>query len=496
MTEQQSYREVMKATSIFGGVQVFTTLIGVVRSKFIAVLLGPLGFGIYGLLSSTTAMIAGFTNLGLETSAVKDVSAAYVFGNKIRISILAVVIRRLVWITGLIAALLTLVFSSLLSQLTFGNSEYTFAFIWLSVSLLLNQLSIGESILLRGLRRIQFLARAGMMGSLLGLLFTIPVYYFWGVKGIVPGIIISSVVAFLLNRYYTQKVGDIQPIPVSRLRTIAESKDMVKMGFIISISSMVTLLTAYIVRVYVSNTGGVDQVGLYFAGFTIITTYVGIIFNAMATDYYPRLSATVANRGNEKLVINHQAEIALLILAPIILLFLVFGNYIIILLYSSEFTPINLMVQWAALGMFFKAASWVVAFLFLAKGASKLFLVNEIVGNAYILVLNIAGYHFGGLTGLGISFLLSYCLYLVQVYVVARVKYNFSFFKGMYRIFGLQLLSAVLCFVAMLLIPKPWAYAVGLVFVAFSSVFSFRELNRRLDIASLLKTVINRSKNE
>jgi hypothetical protein len=50
---QSSYRSIMKATSVWG-VQVFYIVIAIVRSKIIAVLLGPAGMGIVGLLNSTT----------------------------------------------------------------------------------------------------------------------------------------------------------------------------------------------------------------------------------------------------------------------------------------------------------------------------------------------------------------------------------------------------------------------------------------------------------
>ena len=48
MTEEQSsYRQIVKATSVFGGVQGFNILISIIRSKVVAVLLGPAG--IYSL---------------------------------------------------------------------------------------------------------------------------------------------------------------------------------------------------------------------------------------------------------------------------------------------------------------------------------------------------------------------------------------------------------------------------------------------------------------
>ncbi len=41
--QQSSYRQIMKATSIFGGVQVFQIIIQIIRSKFVALYLGPMG---------------------------------------------------------------------------------------------------------------------------------------------------------------------------------------------------------------------------------------------------------------------------------------------------------------------------------------------------------------------------------------------------------------------------------------------------------------------
>ena len=195
MSEHQStYRQIAKATSLFGGVQAFQIIITIIKSKFVAILLGPTGMGIVGLLTSTTGLITGLTNFGLGTSAVKDISEANGTQDEIRISTVISVMRRLVWLTGLLGALITLIFSPFLSQITFGNNEYTIAFIWLSITLLFNQLSTGQLVLLQGLRRLQDLAKANLLGSIIGLLITIPIYYIWGFKGIVPVIDRKSVV--------------------------------------------------------------------------------------------------------------------------------------------------------------------------------------------------------------------------------------------------------------------------------------------------------------
>ncbi|HBK40816.1 MAG TPA: O-antigen translocase, partial [Porphyromonadaceae bacterium] len=91
---QSSYRQIMKATSLFGGVQVFQIVISIVRSKFVALLLGPAGMGIVGLLTSTTGLVAGLTNFGLGTSAIKNISEANATGDEQRISTVISVMRR------------------------------------------------------------------------------------------------------------------------------------------------------------------------------------------------------------------------------------------------------------------------------------------------------------------------------------------------------------------------------------------------------------------
>lgn len=486
MSEQQSsYRQIMKATSLFGGVQVFNILISILRSKFVAVLLGPSGMGIMGLLISTIGIISKLTNFGLETSTVKDIAVALGTGNTNRIGIVVKVIRRLVWITGIIGLIITAIFSSLLSQLTFGNRDYSLAFIWISATLLFNQLCSGQLVILQGLRKLNYLAKANLLGSIIGLIFVIPLYYFFGLDGIVPGIITTSLFSFLMSWYYANKVK-IEKTNVTVTQTLAEGKNMLQVGFLISFSGFFSIVAAYLIRVFISRIDGVQQVGLYNAGFAIINTYVGLIFNAMATDYYPRLSSIAHDNYHCKRIINQQAEIALLILAPILIAFLLFIKWVIILLYSRQFIEVSDMVYWAALGMFFKATSWSIAFIFLAKGAGKYYFWNEVLTVTYQLGLNIGGYLLWGLNGLGISFTITYILYLSQVFIISKIKYAFNFDRNFIVIFITQFSLAVMVFLAIHYLNQPYQYFIGILLCILSSVFSILELEKRLGLLNIL----------
>ena len=152
MTTKNSYRDILKATSLFSGVQVLGVLISIAKSKLAAILIGPAGIGIVGVLNSTLNVIIGFSKLGLDVSAVKEISA---FKEKDITKTLRTidVLRRLCWVTGLLGAIITFVFSSWLSELAFGDSSHTISFMLLSFAVLFNQLTVGNLAVLQGLRR-------------------------------------------------------------------------------------------------------------------------------------------------------------------------------------------------------------------------------------------------------------------------------------------------------------------------------------------------------
>lgn len=494
MSEKQgSYRNIMKATSLFGGVQIFNIIISIIRSKFIAILLGPAGMGISGLLTATTGLIGNMTEFGLGSSAVKNVSAANATNDSHKIGAVVSVLRRLVWITGLLGTVVTLCFAPLLSQLTFGNKDYTVAFVFLSITLLFIQLRSGQLVVLQGMRKLKYLAKSDFIGMIIGLVISVPIYYIWGIKGIVPAIIITAVSNLVLSSYFASKVKTIK-VDVTKTMLKTEGVDMVRMGVMLSLSSFITLGASYVIRIFISRTGGVDQVGLYTAGFAIINTYVGLVFTAMGTDYYPRLSGVSHDNAKSAALINQQAEIAILILAPILAGFLVFIKWAVILLYSHKFLSVNGMIHWAVLGMFFKAASWAIGFILLAKGASRLFFWNELISNIYILILNIIGYNFFGLDGLGISFMIGYVLHLFQIYIVSNKKYQFKFENAFYKIFIIQFLLGLLCFITVKVGAAPWSYLTGSLFILLSVGYSYIELDKRLNIKHILVNLAGRIK--
>ena len=485
---QSSYRQIIKSTSIFGGVQIFQIITQIIRSKAIAILLGPAGMGIAGLLNSSITLVTGVTNFGIGSSGVKDIANAHGSGDVARISRISFVLRRLILITGLFGSLVTIIFSPWLSEFTFGNRDFIIAFVWISVSIFFTQVSSGQVGLLQGMRKLEYLAKANLYGSFFGLFITIPIYYKFGINGIVPGIIVSSIISFLFSFNYTRKLK-IKQANVSLKETFSEGKSMIVLGLVISVTTLFSTIVSYLVRIVVNKNGGLTDVGLYTAGFSIVTIYLGMIFNAMGTDYYPRLSEVSNDSIKSKELINHQAEVTILILAPLLIIFFVFARLGVVILYSKSFIAITNMMLWAGLGMFFKAITWPMGFLFLAKNKNKTYFWNELTSNIYTLYFSYIGYIIYGLTGLGIAFFTSYLFTFMQVIVIMKINYNFIYNKKFIKIFFLQFTITILTFILILLFPKFYHYPIGIIFILTSLLISYHEINNQIGLKSFfLKT--------
>lgn len=490
-TNQSSYRSIFKATSLFGGVQVYQILIQIVKSKFVAVLLGPTGLGIAGLYSSGLALIQQITSMGLSNSAVRDVSEANGSNDIQRIAKIVTVVRKLVWITGLLGLIIVACCSPLLSKFSFGNYDYTIPFIILSVTLLLDQLNAGQRVILQGMRRLKDLAKCAAFGTTFGLLTSVPLYYWLGIDGIVPTLILNSTCTLALSWIYSRKIK-VEKVQVTTRQTFEQGKQMLVMGVSMSLSGIFSSVVAYVIRGYIQGRGGVEQVGLFQAGYAIMTTYVGMVMNAIATDYYPRLAAINTDNAKCRETVSQQGEIGSMILAPMLTCCLVFMPVVLKILYSDSFLAANEYISWTCLGMMLRLAAWVISYLFVAKAESRLFLKLELSANLYYLVFSLVGYHFWGLSGLGIAFAMDYVVYFVQCYFTARKRYDFRFSHSFIKCYGIQFLLVIACLAIVMVFDGWMKYTFGSVIIALSCYLGLKGLNQKMNLLGFVKNKISR----
>ncbi|MEZ4877574.1 MAG: oligosaccharide flippase family protein [Flavobacterium sp.] len=475
----------MKATSIFGGVQVFNIFITLIRGKAVALLIGTAGMGLNGLLLSGLNLIKTVTSLGINESAVKDIARAHNSNDELHVRTTFQAFKRLIWFTALFGIVATIVFSPLLSKFAFGTTEKTTSFIWLSLTFVFGALSGGIYTLLRGTRQLKYLAQANIFGGIVGLVVALPIFYFFGINGVVPAIIVTAFANYLVSLYFKSKIR-FKPIAISWQETFQVSKPIVQLGLSMTLVNILASGVVFALNAFISKTGTLSDVGLYSAGNAIVEGYVGMVFTAMSTDYFPRLAGVINDEAKWKKLVNEQAELILIILGVVLILLLTTTPILIRILLSKEFMASQDFIQFAVLAIPLKGLVWVVGYIILAKGNNKLFLTVEIIANLIILGFNMLFYHFYGLTGLGISLSLSYLISSVFMLFILKKKYDFQFTSGVFKLLIVSFLSLVLCLLSIHFLETFYSYLVEFIIVLLTASFFIYEFNKRIPIKSIV----------
>lgn len=282
------YRQLFKSTGLLGSVQVLSVLTGVVRNKVAALFIGTAGIGLVDLFSRTIDLVCNATNFGLSLSAVRRLSEVYNAEIEAQPGVSpaslpqtvaqARLIRTWVLLTALLGTLICLSFAPLISRTVAGSSAYTASFMQLSLAVGFATLTGGEIALLRALRRLKSLAQASALGALGALVVSVPCYVLFGLRGIVPVLLVTSALLFALNlrasvRLLPYRLGSFRP---GYLRL---GLPLIKLGTAYILAGVMTSGAEMLIRAALMDSPrGVAEIGLYAAGYTLTVSYARIIF--------------------------------------------------------------------------------------------------------------------------------------------------------------------------------------------------------------------------
>lgn len=485
--EKQGYRNVFRTTGLFGGVQVVLILFSIIKTKIVALWLGTTGFGIISIFNSTTTLISSITNLGLQTSTVRDIASAN--GDSSTIEERVSVTNVLALASSLLGCVITICLAPILSQWFFKSSEYTIAFVLLSTVILFTGLYNQCYAILQGTRKFSFMAISSILGAFIGLVVSVPLYYYLRTTGIVWSLVLSAIATFLIGFLYVKK-SMVAYHKVSIHEALRKGLPTIKLGIYIALSNNLAYLVQFLLKAFLSKVANVETVGLFQAGWSLNTMYVGMIFTAMAKDYYPRLCQNAKDNSAVKTEMNEQAEIGLLLLAPMVTAMLLFIKPVIILLYSQEFIEITRMTELLLYGTLIQVASWSLGYVYLAKNEGRLYFFNEVGTKVIMLPTYFVGYYLGRLEGLGYAFILNQIVYILWVGFIAKKKYQVTYTKQSMSIFCIIISLAA----AYIVIEKVFIEATILQYIIAICliIYSLYQLNKRLSLFSLLQTLIKR----
>jgi PST family polysaccharide transporter len=478
-SSKSSYDQILRSSSLIGGAQGINLLLGMVRVKFAAVLIGPPGVGLVANFAAIQGLVGNVAGLGIQSSAVRDVAEAVGRGDEETIGRTILTLRRISRLTGLIGMLAMIALAGLLSRWTFGSEDHALEVAALGLVILLGNISGGQTALIQGMRRIGDLARLTIVGSLAGTLITVGCYWWLGMQGIVPAMVLMAFVQLAASWHFARRV----PVPAVHLswwESLRLGGSMLRLGLVFMWSALIGSLVIYLTRALITQQLGLEAVGIFSAAFALSGLFVGFVLGAMGADYYPRLTAVASDRETFNKLVNEQTEVGLLLAVPGLLATLSLATWVVHVFYTPAFLQATDLLQWFVLGCLGQVISWPLGFVMLALGRGRWFFVTQTATHAVHLALIGLGMMTLGIEGVAIAFFVQFVGYTAAVYAVARHLTGFAWSQGSRRLLLRLLPIVAVAFVAEQLLPLWSATVFGVIVTSVTTVVCLRGLEQRV----------------
>lgn len=490
--DETTYDHVLKYTGLFGGVQGITMLISLIRNKLVALLLGPEGLALINIFNNVMNLVSQSTNFGISFSAVKHI-AELNEGTKSKEEIkhYISVVRTWSLSTGLFGTLVALILCPIISLITFETYDYTLDFALLSPIALTLALSGGELAILKGLRKLKRVALISILGAICTLAICIPLYWSIGLKGIAISLLLSNIAALAIQLFFSCKVVSWKTSIFSR-QSYIDGMPMLKLGLGYIIAGIFGQGAEYIIRTMIIRFGNLADVGIYNSGYMMAVAYTSLVFIAMEADYFPRLSAAKQSVSRQNFTVNQQIEVCVLIIAPFLILFVVAMPLIVQLLFSEKFIAAVPMSICASMYMFFRALTLPVAYLSLAHGDSKMYMITELVYDIFIAIAIPFAYTKWGIMGTGAALSFAGLFDMVMIYSLYIRKYNFTFSFRLISFYVLQMLLLGSVIYASFQQSMQLRWSIHILAFLISLILSVRILSRETSFVSKVKDKLSR----
>jgi enterobacterial common antigen flippase len=478
---KHSYGQILKSSALIGGSSILSICFRIVRTKAIAVFLGPTGVGLLGVFDSISELTRTIAGLGINTSGVRQIAEAVGTGDASHLARTVKTLRRVALYSGAAGALLLLLFSRPIAEFTFGNHQQAGAVALLALAVFFGDVSQGQAALVQGMRRIADLARINVLGAFYGTIFSIPIIYFYREQGLVPSLVCVAAMGILTSWWYARKI-QVARVSLTWRETFSQTSALLKLGVVLMLSGLMTMGTMYLVRIillrseWAAPMTGIEAAGFYQAAWGFGGLYIGFIVQAMGADFYPRLTAVANDHAQCTRLVNEQAEVGLLLAVPGVLATLTFAPAVLQLFYSDKFGPAVEILRWICLGMVLRVASWPMGFVLLAKDARKIFFWVEFTSNLIYLAFIWIGMKNFGLRGTGIAFFGLYTVTSTGLYFITRHLSGFVWSAANRKLALCFAPLLAIVFVSWYILPRPVMLVLGGVVTCFTGVFSLKIL--------------------
>ncbi len=476
------YRQIMKGTAVFGGSQFLTMFINIVKGKLVAIILRDYGMGISSLMQSALMPMQQLFSFGLPTAGVRDI-AAETDAEKKAEAVMA--FRRVLFVLAFLGMCTMAIGAMLFSVSTFGDASHTLWFVEMAVALLFFILQTGENSILQGYRQLKTLALCNIVGALCGLLFGVPLYWYLGIEGIVPSMIILSFTTWCFSRYFTRRMG-IAHVRQTWHETWTWGRRMLLLGGAMMLAGLFGTLSTYFVNTFIRSFGTIADIGLFQAANMIVLQSTSLVFSAMATDYFPHLSSLIDNRSESSRLVEKEGEIVILIMLPIISLLILFAPLIVRILLTPQFDSIVPLIRLMSISFVARAWCFPLDYVCLARGDKSFFFwVDGVFTNVKTFLLYVAGYYLFGLIGLGYAIVANALIDILCSTLLNKWRYNITYSTDILKVLLPMFLLCIFSLTVSFLLNDVVCYTIMGISATIVCTWSYIQLNKRIGIKEL-----------
>ena len=188
-----------------------------------------------------------------------------------------------------------------------------------------------------------------------------------------------------------------------------------------STSALCVPISHMIVRNHVGHEFGWESAGYWEAMWRLSASYLMLVTTTLSVYYLPRLSELkLASDIRAEIFRGYRVILPLAVLCGVVMYLL--REWIVQLLFSSEFQPVERLFVWQLVGDTLKIASWLLGYILTAKAFLGLFVLSEVFFSALfvVLVCFLSGRY--GLEGVVIAHAITYAGHLVFMVVSLKAK--------------------------------------------------------------------------
>lgn len=388
----------------------FKMLSGLVINKAISVYIGPSGLAAIGQFQNFSQVVLIAAQGAINSGVVKYTAEygkdspkiPFLFSTALRISLVA----------SISVGFIIVLFSSFFSSKILDSIDYSFVFIIFGFTIILFVLNGLLLSILNGLKEIRSYIKINIIQSLYSLVFTSLLIYFFNLKGVLLALATNQSIIFLIILIMIKKHDVIKWKNFTSSFDKNISKKLFAFSTMAITSAIMVPTSQFIIRDYIATTQGLEQAGYWQGIWYISSTYLMIVTTALGTYYLPRLSEITNNIELKKEIMNGYKILLPIVITCGVIIYLS-RNIVIHLLFSDEFSPMGQLFTWQIIGDIFKIASWILAYVMLAKSMTKLFIISEVTFTLTIVSLSYFFISEFGTIGATYAYSINYFIYFL-----------------------------------------------------------------------------------